>query len=227
MPPEKRLQGLSGPKARRGFPTSFQVGKATKTLGRYPNQELPKYLVRGRPYPYLPKEYSHILAIVRTHFGGNLRNRKILEIGPGKTSFLEQLKREGADIAGIEPTPPAEIPEGIRIEKGFYHEIPEKFKEGEFDAIVSRGVFNRDTVDGVNKRGPEWVIKAWETTEAIAEVRGMASVLKPGGIFVIQTQWPVSFPRQMLEKYFEVVRYDRTIKTAKGVQEYLTVLRKK
>jgi 2-polyprenyl-3-methyl-5-hydroxy-6-metoxy-1,4-benzoquinol methylase len=88
-------------------------------------------LARGR----LNQTLDKLVAL----FNGDIRGRRLLELGSGNGEFLHELKKRGADVTGLEIGPQAKVATekyGIRV-------INQLFKPGllkeKFDAIYSYG----------------------------------------------------------------------------------------
>ncbi len=114
-------------------------------------------------YRYEPWTYAPILTVLKRQLG-QLKGKMILELGFGGISFLQELRKRGAIVAGIDIIPsnidrhPKEIVKKLNLKIGNVTELDKVFKEQKFDAIVAReffDVFSWDVLGPFN-RGLVW-----------------------------------------------------------------------
>ncbi|MFH1257002.1 MAG: methyltransferase domain-containing protein [Candidatus Diapherotrites archaeon] len=95
-----------------------------------------KTLNSGEPYSL--RGYGPIMAFIRSIYKGNLKGKKICEIGFGSTEFMELLKEQGAKMFGIDESPSQQKQvKGLRAEWGYADGLNKSFK-GRFDVIYSK-----------------------------------------------------------------------------------------
>jgi len=120
-----------------GITSEFR-GKAAKRLSKYPQKQRIKWY--GDPY-YIGR-YVPIYAFLLKKFSKTgLKGKKILELGFGATTFMEELASQGAKVYGLDIHSVEKKP-GIKIEVGRAEELNKHFRNQKFDAIYSCGLFH-------------------------------------------------------------------------------------
>ena len=144
-------------------------------------------------YPLDVRSYREILAVLQKQLHG-LRGRHILEIGPGSLMSLFALKREGAEVAGLEKFMDSDrvrvAARGkIPVETRDLEELPHAFAGRQFDAVISRLIFEPGgkvkLFDDYNRLSdPQWQQAA---TRLSNFAKALNQKIKPRGLLVMQT----------------------------------------
>ncbi|MBS3057323.1 MAG: class I SAM-dependent methyltransferase [Candidatus Diapherotrites archaeon] len=147
--------------------------------------------ITGRGYAYHAFGYIPVLTILKKQLG-SLRGKKILEVGFWEIPFLQELKRRGAIVAGVDVTPssiskhPKEIIKKLNLMEGNVTKLNEILKGQKFDGIVARNlfeIFSAEVTSPLNRNLPwgRFIEEKGTLKEAFAAIRNQ---LKDGGIFI-------------------------------------------
>lgn len=105
----------------------------------------------------------------RRNFNG--RRCRILDVGCGGGELLAELKAAGHDVVGLEQDPAARkvaAERGLTVYDGVAEQYPPEIEPESFDIVLMIHVLEH-------------------TVDPVAAVKSVSSVLKPGGIFVVET----------------------------------------
>lgn len=96
--------------------------------------------------------------------GIDLKTSKILEVGSGKSVFLDYLQKQGVDAVGVDARPRGET-EGLPIVAARIEQLP--FPDETFDVVLSNSVFDTSVYDQDHRLMLEEISR----------------VLRPGGVY--------------------------------------------
>ena len=162
-------------------------GLLKKFRERYPLK------IMTEDYAYYTFAYVPLLTILKKQLG-NLRGKKILEVGFMEIPFLKELKRRGAIVAGVDVMPsniarhPKRVREELNLMVGNVTKLNETLKGQKFDGIVARKLFE---IFSEEVMGPLEKIRNWSWRQFIEEkgtlkeaFAAIRNQLKDGGIFI-------------------------------------------
>ncbi|MCX6802641.1 MAG: hypothetical protein NT067_06045 [Candidatus Diapherotrites archaeon] len=113
--------------------------------------------------------YAPMMAVMRRIFRQDFRGKKVLELGPGVPVMLEELKRRGAIVYGLDKDPRRDYATGIRIEQGVVENLGRHFLDSQgklerVNVVIAKNVFEPTQMASVQALEPP-------TKEKLEEMR--------------------------------------------------------